>query len=271
MVRYRLYRSAVACASGPVGEALTRQLLLSPLCSGVVAVGRVARQEFESLSASKKLRMLGEAGDSQSSWSKPPSAPSPDRGGSSSGHTGNSSSSSGGTGSVEDGRGEGEEGLSGVNAAFCVLGDGRGAAAPDLVEAKRFAELCDVARVPHVTLLSCIWADPASRVASARVHGEIAECFMSKGFERLSIFQPSLVLQPSASSTLPEDARLPERIFNSGFPLARQFLPNRYREVSMADIVLAMRLNVELCYSPEKVEKLNFVDMMAIIGKEDTV
>eukprot|EP00932_Pfiesteria_piscicida_P001952 SRR837773.11900.p2 GENE.SRR837773.11900~~SRR837773.11900.p2 ORF type:complete len:251 (-),score=90.79 SRR837773.11900:63-773(-) len=236
MVRYRLYRGAVACASGPVGEALTRQLLLSPLCAEVAAVGRVARQEFEGLSASKKLRELPF-----------PAAAEP-------------APAAGGKGPLED-----------VDAAFCVLGGGRWAAPPSAQEARAFADLCAAAAVPHVTVLSSVWADPAARVASARVHAEIAEYFVKQDFKRLSIFQPSLVLPASGTDQAPEDAAFPERAYNVLFPAVRQFMPTKFREVSLADLVLAMRLNVELCDSPERVERLSFADMMAIIGKEDTI
>mmetsp|Transcript_83588 Transcript_83588/g.210587 ORF Transcript_83588/g.210587 Transcript_83588/m.210587 type:complete len:244 (-) Transcript_83588:34-765(-) len=243
MVGYRLYRGAVACAAGGrVGEALTRQLLLSPLCSEVVAVGSLDRREFESLSASAKLRQLG----------GPSGEAAPSR-----------------VSAADEAAGSGQGGgLEGVDAAFCVLGDGRLAAAPDVEEARRFAELCREARVRHVSLLSTLWGDASSSLTPARQHGEIAEIFAASGFERLSIFLPSLVTLPGG---FPEDAALPERLFYHGFPVARQFMPTRYREVSLADTVLAMRLNVELCDSAEKVERLHFMDMMAIIGKEDSV
>lgn len=226
-----------------MSEALTRSLLLSPLCSEVVAVGQIDRREFESLSVSTKLRQLGATGASE--------APREDAA---------SASASGAP----------LEGLHGVRSAFCVLGGGRWATPPDLERARSFVELCKAASVPHVSLLSCIWADPSSSVQAAKQHGAIDELFVAGNFDRLSIFRPSLVL-PGAKAGVPEDAAFPEKAYYAAFPTIRQFLPSQYREVSLEDTVLAMRLNAELCDSAERVERLDFADMMQIIGKEDTV
>lgn len=160
--------------------------------------------------------------------------------------------------------------LSGVHAAFCVLGNGRWAQPPDMGRAKSFMELCKSAAVPHVTLLSSCWAHTSSRAESARKHAEIADLFASAGFQRLSIFRPSLISRDGVAIPA-EDAGMAEKVYSTAFPIARQFMSSSYREVSLDDIVLAMRLNTELCDSPDKVEKLDFIDMMKIIGKEDTI
>jgi len=255
MVRYKLYRSAVVCAGGPVGEALTRQLLLSPLCSEVLACGKIDRREFESLNVRKKLRYLAEATSGEV-----------DSGG-----------AAARTGAVAGEQAAQPDGLAGVEAAFCVLGGGRWAEPPDMTRAKQFAELCKVASVPHVTLLSTCWADTASKIESAKRHGEVAELFVSCGFDRLSIFRPSLVLLGRAAAGglggqgAPQGAALLERAYSVAFPIVRQFMPSAFREVGIDDLVLAMRLNAELCDTAEKVERLDFVDIMKIIGKEDTV
>merc|ERR1712176_258345 len=104
----------------------------------------------------------------------------------------------------------------GVEAAFCVLGGGRWAAPPNLEKARAFAELCKASRVPHVSLLSCIWADARSSAQVARQHADVAELFVACGFGRLSIFQPSLVLRGAASE--PEGATLAERAYFAAFP-----------------------------------------------------
>ncbi|CAE7776017.1 HTATIP2, partial [Symbiodinium sp. CCMP2456] len=55
MPGYRLYKSLVAGATGHVGEALTRQLLLSPLCETVHTLVRRKTGAFKELSAAAKL------------------------------------------------------------------------------------------------------------------------------------------------------------------------------------------------------------------------
>mmetsp|Transcript_55304 Transcript_55304/g.131922 ORF Transcript_55304/g.131922 Transcript_55304/m.131922 type:complete len:237 (+) Transcript_55304:143-853(+) len=236
MVRYKLYRSAVASAAGATGELLTRQLLLSPLASEVLVVGKSETRAFDGLAAGKaKLRQLV-MGPGTGKW---PSAANL----------------------------SGPEALEGVAAAFCVLGEGR----PWLVELDRslhFAELCASAQVPHVSLLSSCWASKDSWGADLRKQEEVESIFAQQGFKRLSIFKPSLVVRPDG---LPHDASLKERGFETSLPYVRQFLPTRYREISLPDAVMAMRLNAELCDTPEKIEHLYFEDMMQIIGKEDSV
>merc|ERR1712194_228578 len=163
----------------------------------------------------------------------------------------------------------GASSLNGVDAAFCIIGDGR-MAPPDDKQVKEFAELCKAAEVQHVSLLSSFWADSESKTpfAAARRHHELAEVFVSCGFPRLSIFRPALVALPAGP---PEDAAPMEKAFYHAFPTVRQFMPSKFREVSLDDLILAMRLNAELCDPTEPVERLDFTDMMQIIGKEDTI
>lgn len=242
MPGYRLYRSAIVGATGRAGEALTRQLLLSPLCSEVHAVGRRDTRAFDGLAAAEAKLKQHRADIERPLLGLDASV------------------------------------LSGVDAAFCLLGARGGwAANGDEVQAVerdgaiRFAELCSAANVPHISLLSTAWADPTSRVlASARAQGEAAEAFASmESFERVSIFRPS---------TIVDDDGEPMRRWGSApiwadmawrsLPLLAQFLPTRYRQVPLADVILAMRLNAELCAATERVERLDYRDMMQIIGRD---
>ena len=53
---YRLYKSVIAGATGRAGQALARQLLLSPLCQEVHAVTRQRLGAFNELAAAAKLQ-----------------------------------------------------------------------------------------------------------------------------------------------------------------------------------------------------------------------
>eukprot|EP00931_Biecheleriopsis_adriatica_P005956 TRINITY_DN107419_c0_g1_i1.p1 TRINITY_DN107419_c0_g1~~TRINITY_DN107419_c0_g1_i1.p1 ORF type:complete len:260 (+),score=43.25 TRINITY_DN107419_c0_g1_i1:53-781(+) len=242
MPGYRLYKSIVAGATGRVGEALTRQLLLSPLCEEVHSVGRRTSRAFEGLSAAEaKLRH----------------------------HEGDFSA---------DQCGLDASAFQGVDAAFCVLGARTGwsdeseVAAVERDAVLRFARLCAAASVPHISLLSSAWADPQQRLLPfARLQGEASESLEAMEFRRISLFRPSAALGPDGTLLPSGSSSLMGRAMWQSLPLAAQFMPNRYRPMGLDDIVLAMRLNVELCDTSEKVEKLDYRDMMMIIGKESDV
>eukprot|EP00929_Paragymnodinium_shiwhaense_P087143 TRINITY_DN47423_c0_g1_i1.p1 TRINITY_DN47423_c0_g1~~TRINITY_DN47423_c0_g1_i1.p1 ORF type:complete len:262 (-),score=47.68 TRINITY_DN47423_c0_g1_i1:70-798(-) len=242
MPRYRLYKSVVAGVTGQIGEALTKQLLLSPLCSEVHAAGRRATSAFKSLAAAEsKLRQH------QIDISRP--------------NCGVDASE-----------------LEGVNVAFCTLGSrsGWGGDAAEVAAVERdgvirFAELCAAAKVPHFTLLTSAWADKDCAVPGlssfAKPQGEaVAAISAMESFQRVSIFKPSAALDAEGQPM----GRPGLNLFR-GMPLAAQFLPTRFRPVPMADIVLAMRLNAELCDPTQRVEELGFQDMMQIIGREGDV
>lgn len=245
-MRYKLYRSVVIGATGRTGEALTRQLLLSPLCSEVHALGRRETRAFDGLAAAEsKLKQH---------------------------HVDIERPLCGLDASV----------LSGVDAAFCVLGardgwagNGDEVKAVEQEGAIRFAELCSEAKVPHITLLSSAWADPKSRLlnnlAFAKAQAEAVEAYSSiKSFERVSVFSPSAILDADgelmrrASGTAPFLADATWRTL----PLWTQMLYRRYRQIPMADVILAMRLNAELCDASERVEMLDYEEMMKIIGRD---
>lgn len=242
MPRYRLYRSAVIGATGRAGEALTRQLLLSPLCSEVRALGRRQSHSFDGLSAAEaKLKQH---------------------------HVEIERPQCGLDSSV----------LSGVDAAFCLLGARSGwagnaeeACAVERDGAIQFVELCSAAKVPHISLLSCAWAEPMSRhVAAARAQCEAVEaCASIESFERVSIFRPSAFLDGNGELMRRHDN--PPMWADAAWralPLVAQLLPTRYRQIPLADVILAMRLNAELCDATERVEYLDYKDMMQIIGRD---
>ncbi|CAE8634409.1 unnamed protein product [Polarella glacialis] len=240
MPRYRLYKTVVAGATGRVGEALTRQLLLSPLCAEVHSVGRREARAFDRLSAAES-KLRHHLGD----FSAPECGVDPSS-------------------------------LEGVDSAFCVLGSRRGWSDPAEVAAVerdavlKFAQLCAAARVPHFSVLSSAWAHPKSRMQFARTQGETAEALAAmESFRRISLFAPAAATGVAGELLSSENSSsLVARVLWQGLPLAAQFMPNRYRPVALDDIALAMRLNVELCDASERVERLQYRDMMMIIGRD---
>eukprot|EP00438_Fugacium_kawagutii_P033758 Skav215074 [mRNA] locus=scaffold2575:69897:78545:- [translate_table: standard] len=162
------FHGAVAGATGRVGQALTRQLLLSPLCQEVHAVTRQKISAYDELAASAKLKQ----------------------------HFADFGS---------DLCGLNQSSLQGVDAAFCVLG-ARSSDPSDLAKERdavlRFVRLCQEAGVPHLTLLSSVWAKPSSMFPFARVQGETIEAVAAmKTFPRTSIFQPSAVTGTCSDGT----------------------------------------------------------------------
>ncbi|CAE8722755.1 unnamed protein product [Polarella glacialis] len=240
MPRYRLYKTVVAGATGRVGEALTRQLLLSPLCAEVHSVGRREARAFDRLSAAES-KLRHHLGD----FSAPECGVDPSS-------------------------------LEGVDSAFCVLGSRRGWSDPAEVAAVerdavlKFAQLCAAAKVPHFSVLSSAWAHPKSRMQFARTQGETAEALAAmESFRRISLFAPAAATGAAGELLSSENSSsLVARVLWQGLPLAAQFMPNRYRPVALDDIALAMRLNVELCDASERVERLQYRDMMMIIGRD---
>eukprot|EP00930_Biecheleria_cincta_P014475 TRINITY_DN12431_c1_g1_i1.p1 TRINITY_DN12431_c1_g1~~TRINITY_DN12431_c1_g1_i1.p1 ORF type:complete len:281 (+),score=45.77 TRINITY_DN12431_c1_g1_i1:117-845(+) len=239
MPGYRLYRSVVAGATGRVGDALTRQLLLSPLCSEVHSVARREARAFDGLAAAA-AKLRHHAGDFGAE------------------RCGLEASA-----------------LQGVDAAFCVLGARCWSSESEVAEVERdaalnFARLCAEAGVPHISLLSSAWADPKSSLLPfGRIQGETVEALSAmEGFKRISIFRPAAATGPDGSLLPSDSPSLLGRGMWRSLPLAAQFMPNRYRPVALDDIALALRLNVELCHSSQRVELLDYRDMMMIIGKD---
>mmetsp|Transcript_52632 Transcript_52632/g.118554 ORF Transcript_52632/g.118554 Transcript_52632/m.118554 type:complete len:244 (-) Transcript_52632:59-790(-) len=237
---YRLYRSVVAGATGRVGEALTRQLLLSPLCAEVHTVGRAETRAFDGLAAADAKLRRHRADFAAASCSMDASA------------------------------------LAGVDAAFCVLGarggwaDTEGVAAAERDGVLRFAELCAAAGIPHLSLLSSAWADRHSRfLPFARLQGEAVEaCVEMAAFRRVSVFRPAVVVDGLGQPLGAQAAPLSARALLRSMPTVAQFLPTRFRQVPLDDLVLSMRLNVELCDAADRVESLDYRGMMMIIGRD---
>lgn len=94
--------------------------------------------------------------------------------------------------------------LSGHQVAICCLGVGQPSKVSkeefvriDKTAALDFATVCRQAGVRHFQLLSSVGADAQSRSFYLRTKGELQNAIIALGFERVSFFQPSMILTPT--------------------------------------------------------------------------
>lgn len=94
--------------------------------------------------------------------------------------------------------------LHGHSVAICTLGVGE----PSKVDSETFIEIdkrlpldfaiaCKSSGVRHFELLGSVGADAGSRSFYLKTKGELVEALKALNFERLSIFQPSMILTPT--------------------------------------------------------------------------
>lgn len=90
------------------------------------------------------------------------------------------------------------------NTAICTLGVGQPSkvSKEDFVKIDKtavldFAKTCKSKGVNHFQLLSSIGADASSRNHYLRTKGELVQALEELHFDRLSIFQPSMILTPT--------------------------------------------------------------------------
>ena len=94
--------------------------------------------------------------------------------------------------------------LPGHDVALCTLGVGQPSqmSKEEFVRIDRdvvldFARGCKSAGVRHFELLSAVGANAASRSLYLRTKGELQEGLKALDFERLSLFQPSMIMTPT--------------------------------------------------------------------------
>ncbi len=94
--------------------------------------------------------------------------------------------------------------VGGHDAAVCTLGVGQPSQMSkaefvhidkDVVIA--FATICRQSGVRHFELLCAVGADSKSRSFYLRIKGELEDALVALNFERLSLFQPSMILTPT--------------------------------------------------------------------------
>jgi len=94
--------------------------------------------------------------------------------------------------------------LEGHNIAICTLGVGEPSKISkedfikiDKIAVIEFAKACKKAGIKHFELLSSVGISAKSRQYYLRAKGELVEELKAMNFDRLSIFQPSMILTPT--------------------------------------------------------------------------
>ncbi len=156
--------------------------------------------------------------------------------------------------------------LQGHDTAICTLGVGEPSkvSREDFVRIDKlavldFATACKTAGVKHFQILGSIGSDAASRSFFLRTKGELEEALKALSFERLSIFQPSMILTPENRYGLTQALTL------WGWPKLNFLLTGsrtKYRGVKVATLGRAIALNAGLDKSG--VETLRWNDFQAL-------
>ncbi len=156
--------------------------------------------------------------------------------------------------------------LQGHDTAICTLGVGEPSkvSREDFVRIDKlavldFATACRTAGVRHFQLLGSIGSDANSRSFFLRTKGELEEGLKALAFERLSIFQPSMILTPENRYGLTQALTL------WGWPKLNFLLTGsrtKYRGIKIATLGRAIALNTRAGKSG--VETLRWDDFQAL-------
>ena len=109
----------------------------------------------------------------------------------------------------------------------------------DVELAPAFAPALRGGGVQHLSLLTSVGEDPASRPRYLRIKGVVETHFRERGFERTSFFRPSLLVTPALRHGLQD------RIAQAGFPLLSWAIPQWFHQIRVEDLGRAMRINAE--------------------------
>ncbi len=219
------YRAIVVGATGAVGGALVLELIASPRCERVVAL---SRRQTDALCTSPKLAV----------------------------HVVD----------LERLEAAARELAAGCEAAFCTLGLGQPSRASfeefwrvDVEYAGAFARGAAQAGAQHITLLSSVGANAASRTRYLRVKGSAEQMMERSGIPRVSLFRPSLLV------TRQIRYGLQDRVAQTLFPIVAPLLPARYHQIRVEDLARAMRVNAERARGAG-VEVLEYPDFVRLTG-----
>ncbi len=210
-----------------MGSALTRELLASPGCSAVTILTRRAVETFAGVAGAGKLtqRVVDLDRLEVEAW----------------------------------------EPAGGCEAAFCTMGVGQPKKVSreefwrvDVEYAGAFARGCKAAGVRHMSLLTSVGANYRSRVYYLRVKGTVETAYQALGFQRLSLFRPSLL------ATSQVRYGYSDWLLQRVVPRVSWMFPSRYREIRVEDLGRAMRLNAE-GEARGPVEILHYEEMRALL------
>lgn len=202
------YRAIVIGGTGAVGSALVRELIASPLCEQVSVMARSEPAEGLFGDERGKLRLhvvdMNQLGTEAVAYAR------------------------------------------NCQLAFSTMGIGQPRKVAkaefwkvDVEYATAFARACKIAGARHFSLLSSVGADPNSRTNYLKVKGMAEERISQLGFERVSLFRPSLLVTKQIRYGLQD------RIVQALFPLVSRFVAPRFHEIKVEDLGRAMRINAE--------------------------
>ena len=159
--------------------------------------------------------------------------------------------------------------LAGHTAAICTLGVGQPSKVSkdelvrvDKTAALDFACACKDAGVQRFELLSAVGADPKSSNHYLRTKGELRDALRALGFERLSIFQPSMILTPTNRYDRLQGVLL--AVWPTLSPLLGGGL-RKYRSIRVETLGAAMARNVGR--TGRGFEVLHWSEMTTITGR----
>jgi len=162
---------------------------------------------------------------------------------------------------------ENKKAIEGCKIAFCTMGLGQPSKHSkdefykvDVVYATAFAKLCYSAGVKHISLLTSYMADKNSKLDYTRWKGEVEQNYIDLGFDRVSCFQPSLLVT--------KDIRygFQDRVVQFAFPKISWILPSAMHEITVEDLGTAMQINAELPENEhQKVERLTYKDFVRLV------
>lgn len=138
--------------------------------------------------------------------------------------------------------------LPGHTSAVCTLGVGQPSKMTraefvriDKDAVLAFAQACKQAGVRHFELLGSVGADSSSRYFYLRMKGELEDGLKSLNFERLSLFQPSMILTPTNRYGMQQALTL------ALWPLLSHLMLGswrKYRGIPVATLGMAMARNL---------------------------
>ena len=159
--------------------------------------------------------------------------------------------------------------LQGHEIAICTLGVGQ----PSKVSKQAFVEIdkiavldfaiaCKAAGITHFQLLSSVGASAASRSFYLRSKGELEDALKALNFERLSLFQPSMIITPK------NRYGLSQALFLKFMPLLDPLLIgsiNKFRSIAVDRLGKAIAFNVYTEYADiNKIETLHWADFITL-------
>jgi uncharacterized protein YbjT (DUF2867 family) len=157
--------------------------------------------------------------------------------------------------------------LIGHDAAICTLGVGQPSKV-SVEEFKRidhdavldFARACKAAGIRHFSLLSSVASDANARNTYLKSKGALRDAIAALGFERFSIYQPSMLI------TRENRYGFMQGVLLTVFPLLNPLLLGglqKYRGVAVEDLGRAMARNIETRNAG--LEILHYPDFMKLL------